>query len=207
MKNAFNRISFYLKSNIGIFIAVFLIFCAGLAFGGYTAATLPSEETATVKNYTDKFFSALILNTTDKGSVFIKQFLYNLKLIAFIWISGFFVFLIPVSLLQIFFKGFRTGFSIAFFAGTYKIKGTLYALCNYLSGNLILLPIIIFFTVFSMKNAAKNASGIKINRFRQKTFITPKNIAMFAVCVLTIIITGLFDSYLMSSVLKMIVSV
>lgn len=175
---------------------VIMIFISGVAFGGYTLLGLTEDHVSELKNYTDKFFSVNVLNLSDKKSVFQHIFFESIKLITLIWVSGFYVFLIPVSLVQIFLKGFRGGFAIAYLIGVYGFKGMLYSFFNYFSGNLILLPLIILFTVYCIKNSASK------NKLSLSKKYIPQHLMVYAVCLLFSLIVSLFDGYIITSVLR-----
>ena len=107
-----------------------------------------------------------------------------------------FVFMIPVSLIQIFLKGFRIGFTISYFIGIYSFKGAMYSFVNYFFGNLLFLPLIIFFTVYCIKHSVRHS------KTSRKNFFEFNSLAVYAACVFGGLILSLFDSYIMSSVLK-----
>lgn len=192
-----NYIYTYFKTNWLIFFAIIFIFLAGIAVGGYSLIMMNAENITSIKDYTDNFFSATVLNGTDNKSIFLFSFIDSFKIITLIWISGFFVFLIPVAFIQIFLKGFRIGFSIAYFSGLYSLKGLLYAFINYFSTNIFLLPLIIFFTVFCIKNSVKKGQGAK------KRIFSLSNISVYIVFVALSFVLSLFDGYVMSFVLKL----
>ena len=192
----FDNICRYIKMNKLIFAMLIMIFISGVAFGGYTLLGLTEVHLSELINYTDKFFSVNVLNLSDKKSVFQHNLFENIKLITLIWISGFYVFLIPVSLVQIFLKGFRGGFTIAYLIGVYGFKGMLYTFFNYFSGNLILLPLVILFTVYCIKNSSsKNKLSLSKKYF-------PRHMIVYAVSVLFSVILSLFDGYIITSVLR-----
>jgi len=174
------------------------IFVLGVILGCYSLVTVTEDQLSVINNYTNKFFSTLSINTTDKKIVFLENFLCNLKLITIIWISGFFIFLVPVSLLQIFFNGFRTGFSIAYFAGIYKLKGVVYSFLNYFFENLFFLPLLILFTVYSIKNSVKKNRRFIIKKGIFNSFI------VYISCVILSLLTSFFDGYFITYMLKMV---
>ena len=192
----FDNICRYIKSNKLVFAMVIMIFISGVAFGGYTLLGLTEARMSELKNYTDKFFSVNVLNLSDRKAVFQHNLFESIKIITLIWVSGFYVFLIPVSLVQIFLKGFRCGFTIAYLIGVYGLKGMLYSFFNYFSGNLILLPLIILFTVYCIKNSASK------NKLSLSKKHIPQHLIVYAVCVLFSVILSLFDGYIIISVLR-----
>ena len=67
---------------------------------------------------------------------------------------------------------------------------------NYFSGNLLFLPLIVFFAVYSIKHSVGHTKAI-----RKKVFEF-NNFAIYAACVFAGLIFSLFDGYIMSFVLK-----
>ena len=75
-----NYIYTYFKTNWLIFFAIIFIFLAGIAVGGYALIMMNAENITSIKDYTDNFFSATVLNGTDNKSIFIFGFIDSFKI-------------------------------------------------------------------------------------------------------------------------------
>jgi len=169
----------------------------------------------------------VILNNSDKNLVieYISAFIDNVKngtinnldilkntlitnyIIIFIFvIIGFSCFLFPINILILFYKAFVIGFSLSAFILTYSIKGTLLSIFYILPHLILNILIFCLLTAFTLK--------ISINMI--KSIIKRKEVNMrlyfnkyFSIVVLSIIIitiTGLYESYVVPHLLKLIVN-
>ncbi len=195
-----SALSSYIKSNRVLFTVLILIFFSGLAFGGYIMFSVNEGSVKLIKEYSDSFFSVDVLSENDSASVLLESFFGNFKTVAFIWVSCFFVFLIPITFFAIFIKGLRIGFTVSYLCGLYGLKGFLYAFLNYFSTVILLLPIIMFFSVYCIKNSSKSL------RTSKKIFQLNK-FSVFAVITIAVLILSLFDGFVMSYILKFISSI
>ena len=169
----------------------------------------------------------VILNSTDKKLVieYISSFINNIKngsinsldilkntlitnyiIIFILVIIGFTSFLFPINILILFYKSFIIGFSLSSFILTYGIKGTLLSIFYIIPHLIINILIFCLITAFTLK--------ISINMM--KCIIKKKDVNMrvyfnkyFSIIILSILIltvSGLYESYVVSYVLKLIVN-
>ncbi len=165
MKKNFS-LFYEIKSNIlqekRRYFFVILLFGVGILFGSLGAACLESSAVAEMKSYFDRFFSAYTLQGTAKKEAFRLSLLNYGQLLFWFWLSGWSLWLIPVSMFQVILKGFRTGYTITYLIKCYHLKGTFITFLAILPQNLVLLPILCFYTVFLLqfatdrKNLKKN---------------------------------------------------
>lgn len=143
----------YLADNRMHYIAVALILLAGAAAGAVSAVSVSGDKYESLHKYLNNFVSVYNLQPVSKLSIFKTSVYGNIKLILFLWISGLWIGLIPFAALQMGIKGFKLGFSSAFFVLSYKGKGLLFAFAALLPQLMLLVPALTVFTVFNIKYA------------------------------------------------------
>lgn len=201
LKKISDTLSVYITKNKVLFIFCTLIFLLGLAVGAQFLKFVPEADFLNIRAGMDTYFSVSEIQSVSKWDSALSCLGKNLSTIFLIWISGFFVFLIPVIFLQLFLKGLRLGFSVAFLCGMYGAKGISFSFVQVLAGNFIFVPMIIFFSVYSIKFARKT--------YRLKPWIKKRReyITNFEVIFLLLVITvgmAMFYGYVLSPFFKVI---
>lgn len=127
------------------------LFLVGILLGSITSACADSSTTEEIKGYLKRFFSAYMIQGTAKSEAFRLSLMNHLQFALWLWISGWFLCLLPIGFFQTVLKGFRTGFTITYLIQCYHFKGILLSLIAILPQNLILLPAICFYLVYLLQ--------------------------------------------------------
>ena len=192
MKFFCNLHRFYKDNKIAFYTVIFT-FILGIVAGSYYLIKISDGELNTLKNNIEKNFYVLIESPIDCRNLFFVKLKEYSKLFVMIILSGLSVFLLPVIFVQLFLKGFRIGFTIAFLSGVYKIKGIIGALINFISYNMSFLPIIFFLSVFCIRSATKH---------KKKQFFS-----VSITCFIIMILLSFFESYIVSNISKVFLNI
>lgn len=186
------------KNNKRVFLVLFAALVLGVLSGVYKFLKTP-DFMIDLKKYSDEMLSFLAVDKIDKKCLFINYLLSNFKILIFIWLSGVFTFFIPISFWQIFLKGFRMGFVIAFFTTVYGFKGVCYSFVVNLTSFIFIIPVILIYAADRIKsfNGKKPKEKRKIF-FSRKSFLKIFLIACFT------IISAYIDAYIVFDILKFI---
>ena len=144
------------------YIFVLLLFGAGILFGSLSAVCLESTGVADMKSYFNSFFSAYALQGIAKKEAFRISLLNYGQLFFWLWLSGWSFWLFPISIFQVILKGFRTGYTITYLIKCYHFRGIFITILAILPQNLVLLPVLCFYTVFLIRFRA-DRSNLKKN--------------------------------------------
>lgn len=151
-----------------IYMIIFFIFIGSLC-GAVIANNINRIALDSLNRSIKIFFNDLICFNINKSSMFVQEFMKNLKIILFLWLMGFIPFGKLFVCFILFIKGLSYGFTSSLLFNTYKLKGFFYVLKFILPTSFILLPAIIFISVCSIKFLSRirhiNRRELKKNMF------------------------------------------
>lgn len=183
------------NKGLGFYLWVGAVFFAlGIFVGSFYAAGLTGEAFSDVLGYLKAYFEGGVRN---RGEVFLNSFLLNLRLFVVIFLSGFFKFTMPLTIVSIGFEGFTSGFTTASLIKVFGTKGLLLGLSGIVS-TLIFIVNLVFFGAWSMKFSLNNG---KNDRFFKKNYFILSGIALTIFC-----IASLSDGYITTTFMGLIVN-
>ncbi len=175
----------------------------GIVIGSISEITMASDAYENLNTYIDNFLSAYSIQPVNKAEIFKTSFYSNVKVILFLWISGLWVGFIPFAILHMGIKGYKLGFSIAFFVQAYKGKGVIFALFSLLPQIFILIPALMVYAVFNMKYAISiHHLGDRKNILSLKKEMYLRNLVCIIGMVIIVLICSFMDSFVIASLLK-----
>lgn len=156
----------HLADNKLQYTAVIAVLALGTVVGAVSAAAMNDENLKALGDYTDGFATAFSLSPIGGMNVFRASMYENIKLVLFLWLSGLWIGLIPIALLQIGIRGFKLGFTTAFMVHMYKLKGLAFAVVSVMPQLVLLIPAAAVYAVFGIKYAmALHKIGRQGSRF------------------------------------------
>ncbi len=177
------------------------IFIVGILAG--TLSTSASELLSQTKSYLDTFLSSYPLQSVAKTEVFKLSLLNHLQLAFMLWVSGWYIWLLPLGFLQVFAKGFRLGFTTSCLIRLYHFRGLLLALFALLPQNLILIPTLVYFGIYQIKflsnrrHFVANSSSLTIRKQ-----LYGKNFIFFLFFLLFLFLSAFIEGYMIPSLLQ-----
>lgn len=133
-------ISNHIKSNIGLYLIVFIFLSVGIAAGAFTVRALDDTQKQSLIKYMQGFFQILTSSSVDSVAVLKQSVKNNLQTIFIIWILGVTVIGIPLTLFIIGVRGFILGFTVGFLLNGLGMKGLFFTALAILPQNLIIIP-------------------------------------------------------------------
>lgn len=196
MNRLTHKADVYFKTNKSIFLVLFIALFLGILTGVFVLLN-NLEYISELKNYSDRAFSVFTLNVLDKKDIFFNYVLSDIEIIVFIWISGLFVFLIPFSFFQVFLKGLRMGCLVALWTKAYGIKGVFCSFIANITSFLFIVPLILIYSVFKIKNLhyLKTKDGLR-------RIFNKNDLLNLGAAILVILFAGFIDAYVISDILK-----
>lgn len=159
----------HIKNNIVIYFLCILFLLIGISVGGFTAKFVNQGHKQELVAYLKGFFELFNNNSIRNTDIFSQSLINNLKLLSLNWILGILIIGIPGIIFIISFKGFAIGFTVGLLIEQFKIKGVFLFLLGVLPQNLIIIPVFIISSVFSLHLALSLIKN-KFNRTKNINF-------------------------------------
>ena len=194
----------FIKANKALIICFSFVFILGVISGSYFLGFLPESGSLHIKNNLDIFFSVYKIQAVSPEEVFKSILKQNMLSFVYLWLSGMFLFLIPVAFLQIFIKGIRLGFSIGYFYTMYSGRGLLFSVMELTFANVILLPLMILYAVYCVR-FSKNLYRMKNFHSRvSKTKMYASSFLCLIFVFLAVVCASFLNSYVLLCLMKLV---
>lgn len=203
-KRNFNKqrenIIFYFKTKKGSYSFVLICLFIGIIIGAISCSYF------TNKNINTKYFNTLVSSFNIQGISF-KTLYYNsiysiIRIFVIIWLSGWFIWLIPLNAAEIILKGFGIGYTVSFLSIIGGFKGLALSFALLIGQIILLIPPIIAFSVEEI-NRSINRYKTK-NRLKKSSFSIKKlslYLCIFGTAILYVLFESLIIPHLISPIL------
>jgi len=183
-----------LKNN-KVFLFLIGISLIALISGSLFMTIISKSDQALVSEYITNFMDSIYHNKLNYLSTLKNTLISNIIFLIIIWLLGVSIIGIPIISFMYFTKIFTLGFSISAFILKYKSKGLTFSLIYVFPSHIINILLYMLFSYYAIKMSQKminsTIKGQNINI--KKIFI--KYTKIFLVILLGIIITGLYETY------------
>ena len=193
----------YITKNKWQYFVACMSLILGVFIGSGIAFMMNGEKADGVSAYVQNFISAYNLQSVNKVDVFKFSVYNNIKVVLLMWVSGLWLWFIPVSFVQLGVKGYRLGFSMAAFVRVLGGRGILFSAVSALPQVFLLVPALIIYAVINVNFA------LCFQRMRRqkssassKTELYLKNLFSLIGIIIVSIICSLADAYVMPVLLK-----
>lgn len=197
----------YYKSKLTTHIATnkfkyfFTVLC--LLVGIIIGITTAVKSGNTTASYIDKFYSSYIIGGTSSSSIFFKSLLLNIRTFAIIWISGWFVWLIPINFLEVGAKGYSIGYAYAFLIYTERLKGLAFSLMTLFIQNIIIIPSILIYSIAQLNFAIKFDKVYKSQvYYKERKRLIIGNLILLLTTLIPILICGYIEGFIIPFFIK-----
>lgn len=146
-----NSIVNHIKANRWQYLLISIVFIAGLISGSYRVNDLEVSVKSHLLNLIDNYLRSSSQGDMAGGRLLVYAFLNQAKTILLIWFLGLTVIGMPLILGICFLKGFSLGFTIGFLVQEKAGAGILISILAILPQNLLYIPLLIIWSVVSIK--------------------------------------------------------
>lgn len=198
-----NNIRFEKKYVLFTLVLVLL----GILTGSLFIVILDKTDKNIVVEYITEFINNIKNNNINSLELLKNTLLTNYITVIIFAIIGFSFFFFPINILILFYKSFVLGFTLSSFILTYSFKGLLLSVIYifpHLIINILLFALITAFTAQNSINMIKyiiNRQNINMRYYFNKYF------SILIITFAILLFTGLYESYIMPSLLKLIVNI
>lgn len=202
MKKIINRL-FKVDKKTFLFLAILSII--GITTGALFMTILSSSDKDTINKSLVEYINNIGSIKFDFNS-FLNNFIINIIYALIIWILGISIIGLPIVIIVIFFKSFLLSFSISSFVINFKLKGLAYGFTYLFPHAIINFLIYMFLGVYSIKLSLNFISAIINKKNINMQSIMVKYIKILIISVIIILITTLFETFVMPLCLNKIIN-
>ena len=161
-------IRFHVQNNLTLYLIILFAILTGFTSGIFTAGAMSGDQRIALGSYLENFFKQESLTVVNGSSIFLQSLWQNFKITFLVWLSGMFLFGIPLIFLLIGIRSFFIGFTVGFIIGQYHFGGFLFSVICILPQSLIYLSSFLFIGVSAMENAVERLKNRKITLSREQ---------------------------------------
>jgi stage II sporulation protein M len=141
----------YFREHSSIFLFIVVLFLMGVIFGAIVVNSMSITQKEDLFYYLSQFFGQVSTGkVADNHDLFLQSFFHNSKFIVLMWVLGISIIGLPVILILLFLKGLVVGFTVGFLVSQMGWHGFLLAFVSILPQNLIIIPVFIMMSSFSV---------------------------------------------------------
>lgn len=207
MKNLKNTIITHISNHIGLFLIFWFAMIAGLVCGACLTGNLNEWDISEVNGYLNGFLYASVEGgQLDYWMIFFQSLIQNLQILILMFIFGFSVLCIPLSVLLVAFRSAISGFAIWFFLMEYKVGGFLMIVFGLLPSVLLTFFMTVETAVLSSDNAINNMRMNRSNTRKRLISVstTGDYIRAYGIYLGIAVIASLIDTFYTPNILGLI---
>ncbi|MEG0909211.1 MAG: stage II sporulation protein M [Bacilli bacterium] len=191
MKKGINQLKQYLTVNKSYFVFLSILLIIGIFAGSIFFLTLNEGDTSLVSEYLSDYIESVSSNSINFKVSLFNSILSNTLLSVVIFLLGFSVIGLPITLLLFFYKSFIIGFSISSIILNYKLKGlilSIFYVFPHQVCSVILYMILVMSSLIISLNLIKAILNKKEISFKDitSTYTTKYLIILFCLCLFSI---------------------
>ena len=192
------------KRNKKLSYCITIITIIGILAGALFITILKETDKEAITNSLNTFFDNIINNNLNYKLSLKSGIITNTILVVSIWIFAISIIGIPVILFLYFIKVFGLGLTLSALIYNYKTKGIIYALIYIFPHNIINVLILAILSINSIKYSFKVSNSY----FKKESIdfkpILDKHKYILLISIITILITSLYNTYIMPYLLKIV---
>lgn len=145
----------FLKDRLPYVIFIIIIFVIGIIFGTTAVNSLNYGSKESVFSYFNDFINNYKEIEYSQKNLIGNSIKFNLLNLVIIWAVGISVFIVPLVVVIIFFKGFVIGFTVGFLVSEYGFKGILFSIFTVFPQNIFIVPAFLLAGIVSLSFSMK----------------------------------------------------
>lgn len=187
-----------------ILIFLIIICIIGIITGSIFMTILNSSDKDSILVSLEEFVTEY--NTLKPEKDLINNLVVNIMYILAIWILGISIIGLPIVIFILFFKAFLLSFTISSFIMKYKLKGIILGIVYNIPHQVINLVVYMYLGVYSIKLSSCIIEAIVHKKSINFKNVTNRYLLVLVVSIIILIITTLYETYIMPILLKKIVN-
>lgn len=194
------------KVNKKLLYCMLIVTIVGVIAGSLFVTILKDADKTSVANSLETFISNVNSNDLDYSMSLKSSLITNISFVLLIWLLGISIIGIPIIIFLYFIKSFALGFTISSILINFKLRGLIYSFIYIFPHNIINLFIFTILSIYSIIYSFKlSDSFFKKSQIDFKPIID-KNKYILLISILVVILTSLYGTYIMPSLLKIVLN-
>lgn len=202
MKKAIDKL-LNVDKKILIFLSIICII--GIITGSLFMTVLSENDRLSIFESLETFISEY--GSLNSKIELTNNLIINLLYIFSIWLLGISIIGLPIVIIIIFLKSFLLSFTITSFIIKYKTKGILLSIIYIMPHQIINLITIMYLGVYSIKLSSYIIEAIIYKKNLNFKNITNRYILVFIVSIIIIILTSLYETFIMPIILQKVINI
>ncbi len=202
MKKAIDKL-LNVDKKILIFLSIICII--GIITGSLFMTVLSENDRLSIFESLETFISEY--GSLNSKIELTNNLIINLLYIFSIWLLGISIIGLPIVIIIIFLKSFLLSFTITSFIIKYKTKGILLSMIYLMPHQIINLITIMYLGVYSIKLSSYIIEAIIYKKNLNFKNITNRYILVFIVSIIIIILTSLYETFIMPIILQKVINI
>lgn len=172
-------------------------------FIGLFAGTLFTSNGGLSSGYADNFVSMYKLQGVSPSHIFAYSLISYLRIIAVIWISGRYVFLMPLCFIQVASKGFGIGCTISYMVSCFGMSGAVFSFLSMFFQSIIFIPMLTIYSVYQI-NFSLDYRKVKSSpaAFKQKRRMLISDLKILLLILLVVLLCTCIEAYIVPPLIK-----
>ena len=204
MEKILDKLRSNIISNKRMIIFFSILIIIGIVTGSLFSVTISSNDKSLVSNYLENFFLSIKNGNINYYETLLNALITNSIFIVIIWLLGFSVIGLPMTLFMYFSKSFSLGFSISSLIMSYKFKGIFYSFFYIIPCQVLYFLAFSILMIYSVTLSLKLFSAIIKKKSIDFKHIVNRYLFIALITFIIIVISSLFESFLMPLLMKLI---
>lgn len=204
MEKILDKLRSNIISNKRMIIFFSILIIIGIVTGSLFSVTISSNDKSLVSNYLENFFLSIKNGNINYYETLLNALITNSIFIVIIWLLGFSVIGLPMTLFMYFSKSFSLGFSISSLIMSYKFKGIFYSFFYIIPCQVLYFLAFSILMIYSVTLSLKLFSAIVKKKSIDFKHIVNRYLFIALITFIIIVISSLFESFLMPLLMKLI---
>lgn len=188
-----------------VLLFLLIISIVGIVTGSFFMIILSSDDKLIITDSLKQFINSISKITTI--DYFKSNFILNSLYLVILWLLGISVIGLPIVIMIIFFKSFVISLTFSSFIINFKFKGFLYGLIYNFPHSILNLLVYIYLGIYSIKLSLAIISSIIQKKNINFKNIMNRYIKIFLFSILIVILTTLYETFIMPLLLKYLLNV
>ncbi len=200
-KKIYGAITRHILENRAGYLAAAICMLIGLTLGalGGTKSAEASDQ------YISALSSAFSLHGASPTEILTESLWSSARFFLLIWISGWFIWLYPINLLEVLSKGFGIGYTTSYLITSDGLSGFCVSAISLLFQNILILPLLIIYSALQLRFSL-NYSKIRYSgaAFKQRRRLIKFNLVSLSIVFLIIFLCSTLDAYVIPKLFSLI---